>query len=364
LRSFAAKRSHLPPTSLSQLPSRAAIVSLVILALLVQSCAINRYPLRKTDLAARASAVEDWAPHDGLLEWWYLTGRVTDTAGTPYFFQQTIFHGAARGLEIFMLHLSAVDLKHGVHRFVERQHVPSRAVYAGPRAAVFKDSRLELRTEDGRPVAVAAIGVSQPVRLNLVARLNKPVTWHGRNGVIPMGHPDAQAQRSFYYSFTGMDVKGTLAIDGREVAVTGEGWLDRQWGHFSELGWEWFSLRLDDGREIMLFAFPRTGYRIGTAIARDGSTRPIDSFGYANVGSMTFKSRKVRVSLGWTLEVGDESFRVTPILSAGQMNDAWIGPSYWEGLCEVRDSSGKRLGHAVVETTLAAQRTLAAGLAK
>ena len=36
-------------------------------------------------------------------------------------------------------------------------------------------------------------------------------------------------QASYYYSQPFYAVRGTLSLDGRAVAVTGQGWLDREW---------------------------------------------------------------------------------------------------------------------------------------
>jgi len=51
-------------------------------------------------------------------------------------------------------------------------------------------------------------------------------------------------------------MNGTLHIDGREVQVAGQVWLDREWCSqplaANQLGWDWFSLHLADGSKVMM----------------------------------------------------------------------------------------------------------------
>lgn len=59
-----------------------------------------------------------------------------------------------------------------------------------------------------------------------------------------------------YYSFTRNRVAGRLQTGVHAEEVTGEGWFDHQWGQnydlLKGLGWNWFGLQLDDGRELLI----------------------------------------------------------------------------------------------------------------
>lgn len=63
--------------------------------------------------------------------------------------------------------------------------------------------------------------------------------------------------RSYYYSQPFIDAKGTLNIEGNSVKVAGKGWFDHEWtSHLANseaMGWDWFSLHLDDGSKLMAF---------------------------------------------------------------------------------------------------------------
>ena len=60
------------------MPNRIAPALFVLFALFALACTGQLSPLRRVDLDHHGSIAQEWAPHDGLLEWWYLTGRVTD----------------------------------------------------------------------------------------------------------------------------------------------------------------------------------------------------------------------------------------------------------------------------------------------
>ncbi|MCG7653314.1 hydrolase [Alteromonas sp. Cnat2-8] len=63
--------------------------------------------------------------------------------------------------------------------------------------------------------------------------------------------------RSYYYSQPFINAKGTLNIEGNSVKVAGKGWFDHEWtSHLANseaMGWDWFSLHLDDGSKLMAF---------------------------------------------------------------------------------------------------------------
>lgn len=63
--------------------------------------------------------------------------------------------------------------------------------------------------------------------------------------------------RSYYYSQPFINAQGTINIEGNNVQVKGKGWFDHEWtSHLANseaLGWDWFSLHLNDGSKLMAF---------------------------------------------------------------------------------------------------------------
>ena len=79
----------------------------------------------------------------------------------------------------------------------------------------------------------------------------KPPIAIGGDGLVEIGNG-----WSYYYTHPRMDVFGTINIPGsllQAEKVSGEGWIDHQWGSFmaQPVSWEWLSIQLDDQREIM-----------------------------------------------------------------------------------------------------------------
>lgn len=73
------------------------------------------------------------------------------------------------------------------------------------------------------------------------------------NGLVNLGKG-----WSYYYCETKIKAYGTITVHGTTEPVTGYAWTDHQWGNFNRIfsknkvNWEWFSIKLDDLREIMV----------------------------------------------------------------------------------------------------------------
>src|SRR5205814_125956 len=81
--------------------------------------------------------------------------------------------------------------------------------------------------------------------MNITLQGLKPPTLHNGNGLITYG----LAGFSYYYSRTRMALSGTLVDHKQSLQVTGEAWMDHQWGNFLTLGgggWDWFSIQLNN----------------------------------------------------------------------------------------------------------------------
>ena len=85
-------------------------------------------------------------------------------------------------------------------------------------------------------------------------RTNPPVL-NGMGGLSVKASGPTGA--SHHYSITSIDTKGTITWEGRVCPAKARSWLNREFGShiFPEAvqGWDWFSLRLEDHSEIMIF---------------------------------------------------------------------------------------------------------------
>ncbi len=64
---------------------------------------------------------------------------------------------------------------------------------------------------------------------------------------------------------------------GSEAEAAGEAWFDHEWSTSAlgagAVGWDWFSLQLDDGRELMHFQIRREDGSIEPGAGRTGPPR-------------------------------------------------------------------------------------------
>ncbi len=329
------------------------ILIFLVLAMVLSGCAFNKSVYIPYNESGHKDAAYEWAPHDDGGEWWYLTGYVSDSSNKLYLYQFTIFRGwlirnAVNLLEIYPMHLSFTDCSTGQHIFHEDIKFSSDEVFADSRCAVFKGSRICLDNQQ-----MKILGESDKLELNIEGTIAKEAAWHGKDGVIVMGHRDKPNERSYYYSFTNITTKGVIKFKDekgvwRSVNGSGKAWFDRQWGKFTEVGWEWFSFRFFDDEEIMLFPFPKTGVKEGSYIDKKGKVTTFDNFTYTVKKFGTFNGTKI--PLGWNVTVPfkEKEYEVIPLVE-DQFNASRIN-KYWEGICKVLNRKGELVGYAVIET--------------
>ena len=114
---------------------------------------------------------------------------------------------------------------------------------------------------DGRHRLIAA-SASPAFRLDLSLDEGKPA---GASTAID-GYSQKGAEAgnaSHYYSLTRMPTRGTIV--GRWTSartVIGTSWMDHEFGtsflEKSQTGWDWFSIQLDDGTDLMLYRLRST----------------------------------------------------------------------------------------------------------
>ncbi|CAI3964021.1 lipocalin-like domain-containing protein [Alteromonas macleodii] len=93
------------------------------------------------------------------------------------------------------------------------------------------------------------------VKIALNLNTSGPFIKQGDNGYSKKTQDERL--RSYYYSQPFINAEGTLNIEGNSVKVTGKGWFDHEWtSHLANseaMGWDWFSLHLDNGSKLMAF---------------------------------------------------------------------------------------------------------------
>lgn len=327
---------------------------------------------------------DHWARDGYKTEWWYFTGHLR-SAGEPvrrFGFQFTFFRigvsqaappsGSAWAAgNIIMGHAALTDLDNGRHRFSEL------VVRAAPLLGGFgrhPDPRLAWSvgppgTPDpwqlhwnGNGFDFTMADAEKGFGFSVSTRPLKPLVFQGPGGLSRKGEDATEA--SHYYSFTRMAAIGTVRLDSREWEVSGTSWMDKEFGSNQlgeeTVGWDWFSLQLDDGREVMLYLLrSRKGaihHAGATLVNSAGAVRYLqpDEWKLNATGRWTSLATGAPYPAGWTLEIPSAALRavISPRL-AEQENRSELIPNlfYWEGSVRVQSESDEPMGQGYVELT-------------
>ena len=115
---------------------------------------------------------------------------------------------------------------------------------------------------------------------DLSLKAEKPPVINGENGVSQKAEGAGKA--SYYISFTRLATTGAIILDGKKFTVEGSSWMDHEFFSHQldagQVGWDWLSLQLKDGSELMLFRLRRKGgavdpYSAGTYVDSQGHAR-------------------------------------------------------------------------------------------
>ena len=280
------------------------------------------------------------------IEWWYFTAIARDPGGTPYSVFFTLFSskgGLVPVAQVTNLKTGAV-VGHSEQLALGSVSPSSLDVGAGGTRLAYRPSSNVWSFSAGGP----------GFAVSLRQRPEKPYVLHGGGtGAIRQ----SAGGRAYYYSATRMAATGTLSTGGRTIRLTGESWLDHQWGSFRNdpraFNWDWFSCRFGDGSELMLYQFrdratgrPLAAFRNGTFVPKTGRPVGITAF-EALPGRRTLDSAGRRWPLDWTLRVPSLGLteRLRSVLP-DQLVRNTVVPTFWEG---VADATGSRTGPCFVE---------------
>jgi predicted secreted hydrolase len=327
---------------------------------------------------------DHWARPGYRLEWWYLTGHLTaaDEPGRRFGYQLTLFRvglaperpafdSAWSTQDLVMGHAAVSDLATGHHHFSEVLY--RAAPFLGgfghhpePRLAW---SRGPAGTDDawtvdwnGQAFDVAMRDRARGLAFRLATQPRKPLVLQGPGGWSRKGGEPGAA--SHYYSFTRLATTGTLALGERTWTVSGESWMDKEFGSSQlgsrQVGWDWFSLQLADGREVMLYllrdAEGRVDFASGTLVPVAGAPRYLVARDFVVRPTRRWRSPDSGADYpaGWIVELPAEGIRleVAPELADQENRSRLVRDLfYWEGAVALRGPDGAPAGRGYVELT-------------
>ncbi|MBV9258335.1 MAG: hypothetical protein JO215_09980 [Ktedonobacteraceae bacterium] len=311
---------------------------------------------------------QDEAAHKDLTEWWYYTGHLNATDARSkvhhYGFELVIFQLLRSDFPpIYASHFAISDITRGEFHYDQRRLTEPNAVIPNGSSTQGINVRVgdwTIQGLNGHDLLVANMQ-NYTMQLNLTGL--KPATFHNGNGLITVG----PGSFSYYYSRTRMAVAGTLIDHNQALQVSGQAWMDHQWGNFLALGvggWDWYSIQLNNDTEMMIYAIRDTKDKVLTTYISYIDANDVDHLIPASaihamvLSHWTSPKTGITYPSGWKLGIKDSQLQATLTLIP-QLKDQELvatqstGNVYWEGAVSINGQlAGKNIsGEGYVELT-------------
>ena len=315
------------------------------------------------------------------IEWWYYTGNLHTDDGGAFGYQLTFFRFALTPQmperishfatnQVYMGHFALTDAANNEYFCFER-----RSRGAGGLAGATGDPTYKVWLEDWSATEAESGGMrlqaasnadfieAEPhSRLSLNLRQTGPPILHGDHGLSQKG-PEA-GNATYYYSLVELETTGKITINGKTVAVSGVSWMDHEFGtsFLGEgfVGWDWFSLQLEDGIALMLYCLRRSDQSCdpqtfeGTLVYPDGQQLRLrkTDFTLTSTRQWTSPESGATYPSGWQITFPELkiALQVEPLIPNQEFRASF---TYWEGAVRVRGQidGATVAGHGYVELT-------------
>ena len=321
-------------------------------------------------------------------EWWYFTGHLQSESGHRLGFQLTFFRFALSAPKqdqrssqlgdvtmtdkksesrwetnnVYMAHFAVSDISGGAfHSFerVSREAIGLAGATAAPFSVWTEDWSATSEAEAFLPMHLAAR--DDDVWLSLSLSPGKSMVTQGDNGYSQKS--DEPGNASHYYSFTRLPARGQVSLTGEPFSVSGNVWLDREWSTSAlavhQIGWNWFALQLDDGREIMFYQLRNDdggvdSHSAGVLVNAHGSTLVLSArdVSIEVLEHWTVPGTQTRYPVRWRMSI--ERLAMSFDIAADIVDQEHThSVRYWEGAASVEgfELNEAIQGRAYVELT-------------
>lgn len=311
---------------------------------------------------------DDFGPHPSFkLEWWYYTGNLQSNDGRRFGYQFTIFRqglvppkpansetptSAWRSTEGYLAHFAITDVSGRTYRQSYRVARGGQIGLAGSQAQPYRVWVEDWSASgDDHQMKLQAVDSEQGKSINLTLNAVKLPVLQGNEGLSQKSEGNA----SYYFSLPRLDTQGTITLDGQVIPVSGLSWMDREWSTStlgSNIGWDWFSLQLDNGDDIMWYQLRQSDgmpsrLSQGSIVDKAGKKTPM-AFGDVQISVLnTWTSSKTKAVYPsrWKMLIPSRNIEleIQPLLQDQEIPENYV---YWEGAVkfsgrsEGRDVSG------------------------
>lgn len=299
------------------------------------------------------------------LEWWYYTGNLSTADGRRFGFELTFFRNAVDRDEpatsvwdveqLYLAHFAISDIEG------QRFYKAERLNRAGPGLAGADLDRALIWNGNWQVAWRGDVqllrAVSQDAALDLELTPAKSPVINGENGVSQKA--DGEGKASHYITFTRLDANGSLQLGGQTFSVNGTAWMDHEFSTDSmgadQTGWDWLSLQLDDGADLMLYRLRDAGgsadpHSAGTYVGADGAVVHLEAEDFTMTPATLWTSPATggAYPIEWSVAVPKLNLDLavtTPLPFQEIVPTDGRGPTYWEGAIDVKSDSVRGVGY-------------------
>ena len=295
---------------------------------------------------------QELGPHNEYqTEWWYYTGNLATESGRGFGYQLTFFRRALtpdaepienasewRSNQIYFSHFTISDIENQKFYPHERFSRQSAAL-SGAQAAPYRVWLENWSATEVAPGQVQLVADADDVALNLTLTETIPPVPQGEHGYSRKSAEPGNA--SYYYSIVQQQAQGTVTVADESFDVSGLTWKDHEYSTSAlsagTVGWDWFSLQLDDGSSLMLYGLRQENGDLldissGTYISATGETQPIDHTEWQIDVLDTWRSStsKAAYPARWHIEIPKLAL-VLDGKSLVKNQELNLSTTYWEG---------------------------------
>jgi predicted secreted hydrolase len=317
----------------------------------------------------------DFGPHnDYQTEWWYYTGNLATEAGRPFGFQLTFFRQAIaptaatapnqsewRTNQIYSAHFTVSDID-GSHFYPAERFSRNGIGLAGAAASPYRVWLNDWAATEVAPGIVRLQAQTEAVAIDLQVEQTQPPVLQGDQGFSIKGLEPGNA--SYYYSLVQQPTTGTITVGGQSFPVRGKTWKDHEYSTSAltagTVGWDWFSIQLDDGAALMLYQLRHEDGRrevtsAGTYIAATGETTHLNYDDWTITVLDTWKSSRSKAvyPARWQIQIPSLNIALEgrSLLADQELNTSTA--TYWEGATAFYGALGEQplQGKGYVELT-------------
>jgi predicted secreted hydrolase len=162
---------------------------------------------------------------------------------------------------------------------------------------------------------------------------------HHGNGVFSF-----KKKRVYYYSFTDMEVEGTLILNGKPIEVKGKAWMDHEWAGFAgEKNWNWFSIQLDNKTGIMIHDY-NNKENVYVGIDRKGRGEFTDDLVLVPKAEWKSPLTGAKYPTEWNIYIPSKSINLIAKAPVKQQEVLFGSLNYWEGPIDISGTiKGKKV---------------------